>query len=178
MYISLHASITDGGFIDGIMHPISGIDHLLAMLSVGIVSNMLSKKHLYLLPLAFVSSMAIGGLLGYEQITVYFTEMAISLSVIILGAMTLITKKTTSPLPIYLFTIVFGIAHGYAHGIEMPYASHASNYVLGFSLATSIVHIIGICISKITEDILEGKIVKIMGLISSMIGVYLLIMQI
>lgn len=174
---NLHASITDGGFMDGLSHPISGLDHLLAMLSVGIVSNMLSKRHLYFLPLAFVSSMILGGILGFSQIPVYFTEIAICLSVFTLSIMIFIAKKNTPPLLIYIFTSVFGIAHGYAHGIETPYTSHAVNYISGFAMTTSFVHILGIYISTMTEKIMGGKLIKGYALLTAIIGVYLFVMQ-
>lgn len=177
MFFSLHASFTEGGFKDGILHPVTGLDHLLAMLSVGIISNMLSRKNLYFLPLAFVLSMVIGGILGFLQVPVYFTEMAIGLSVIMLGILIFIANKTTPPLIIYLFTSIFGIAHGYAHGIEMPYSSHAVNYISGFAIATSLVHVCGIYISIFTEKIMEGKLIKGYALFTAIIGFYFIAEQ-
>jgi urease accessory protein len=164
LLFSLHGNITEGGLKDGLLHPITGMDHLLAMLCIGIVSTLLNNKHLYLLPTAFVASMIGGGILGFKQYPIYFTEIIISLSVVILGFMILFVNKNSPAFIIYLATFLFGTSHGYAHGIEMPFASHANHYIAGFAFSTSSIHILGIFISKYTAKIMEGKFIKTMAI--------------
>lgn len=169
----LHSSITSGNLVDGFMHPINGLDHLLAMLSVGMVSALLPRKHLYLIPLAFVCSMIVGGVFGFSQIPIYFTEIIISLSVIILGLLIIIIRKGIHPGFIYTITIIFGMAHGYAHGIEMPFASNAFSYVTGFALATSLVHLSGIGITMLVEKVMNGNLLKGLAAVIVVIGFWL-----
>jgi urease accessory protein len=175
MTLFFHTNISNGLYVDGFMHPISGIDHLLAMISVGIVSTLLLRKHIYLLPLAFVSSMLVGGVIGYMQLPYYFTELIICISVLVLGVCIYKVSHNSNPYLIYFITILFGSAHGYAHGIEMPYAAQPIHYFLGFGTATILIHVIGIFIGLFFESS-DGVLTKrVVGSSIALTGGYLMV---
>lgn len=131
------------GFTHGFGHPFSGLDHILAMIAVGLFASRLGGKALWLVPSAFVSMMAVGGMLGISGVDVPFVELGIAASVIVLGvAVALqIGVPTVAAMTLVGF---FAIFHGHAHGAEMPSAASGLTYALGFMLATAILHGIGI----------------------------------
>ena len=109
------------GFYDGISHPVLGLDHFLAMVSVGIVSAQIGGKAIWTVPATFVSIMTIGGLFGFFLIIYefFFVEVGIVFSVILLGFAISIDKKIPTKVIIF-FVGSFGFFHGTAHGIEVP----------------------------------------------------------
>lgn len=137
------------GFIQGLVHPVLGIDHLLAMISVGVVSAQLGGRSIWLIPATFVCSMVVGGIFGVYQIPLPLGELGVAVSVIVLGASIVIANKNTSPLLINIFVIFFGIFHGHAHGMEMPQSASPAFYTLGFLLSTALLHISGIAIREV-----------------------------
>jgi len=126
----------------GFTHPISGIDHVLAMVMVGIFAYQLGGRALWLVPAAFVSVMAVGGALGLAGVPVPFVEVGIALSVIILGA--LVASNVRAPVVAAMgIAGFFAIFHGYAHGAEMPANATAITYALAFLAATALLHATG-----------------------------------
>ena len=113
------------GFYDGISHPVLGLDHFLAMVSVGIVSAQIGGKAIWTVPATFVSIMTIGGLFGFFLIIYefFFVEVGIVFSVILLGFAISIDKKIPTKVIIF-FVGIFGFFHGTAHGIEVPAAAN------------------------------------------------------
>lgn len=145
--IAFAHSETDGnGFMAGVMHPILGYDHLLAMLCVGIVSAQLGGRQIWIIPSLFVTFMVTGGILGANGILFPFVEVSIALSVIVLGLMIVYAHKAISIVPIMLFVMFFGIAHGHAHGVEMPNSASPAFYSFGFVTSTSSIHLVGVVI--------------------------------
>jgi urease accessory protein len=131
-----------GGFEHGFVHPISGLDHILAMVMVGVFSYQLGGRALWLVPSAFVLIMALGGVLGMSGVDVPFVEIGITLSVIVLGAVVAFgVKAPTAALGI---VSLFAVFHGYAHGAEMPSDASGLAYSAGFMIATAALHIVGI----------------------------------
>ncbi|GGE30270.1 urease accessory protein UreJ [Agaricicola taiwanensis] len=131
------------GFIHGFEHPIGGLDHILAMVTVGLLASMLGGRALWLVPLSFVGMMIVGGALGMAGVEVPFVELGIVGSVIVLGA----TVALGRPWPLALamgLVGIFAIFHGHAHGVEMPLDAGALGYGLGFALATALLHAAGI----------------------------------
>ena len=127
----------------GFMHPLSGLDHQLAMILVGIFAYQLGGRALWLVPLTFVSVMAVGGFLGIAGMPVPFIEIGIALSVIVLGAIVAFGVK--APLAVAMGIVgLFAIFHGHAHGSEMPLDASGLEYGLGFMLATALLHAVGI----------------------------------
>lgn len=142
MNLVVHA-MPGSGFVSGLAHPALGFDHLLAMLSVGILSALIGGGAIWLLPVTFVSVMIIGGGVALSDIPVPGQETAIVLSVIILGFFIAFGKK----LPIVLalaFVAFFAFFHGYAHGAELPENASAVLFVAGFGIGTAVIHISGV----------------------------------
>ena len=131
------------GFAHGFVHPVTGIDHVLAMVAVGMFAANLGGRALWAVPLTFVSVMAIGGALGVAGIGVPFVEAGIAISVIVLGLAVALRWKWPVAAAMALVG-VFAIFHGHAHGAEMPVDAAGFEYGLGFMLATALLHVVGI----------------------------------
>lgn len=132
-----------GGFLSGLSHPVSGLDHVLAMVAVGLWGAQLGAPAMWMLPVAFPMMMAFGGMLGLMGIPVPGIEVGIAISGIVLGA--LILGETKMPLIGALLVVAFfAIFHGHAHGTELEAGQNAMLYSLGFVLCTGTLHGIGI----------------------------------
>ena len=138
------------GFAAGFVHPLSGLDHLLAMVSVGIWGAELGAPAIWLLPIAFPMIMAVGGALGVIGMPLPYGELLIALSVVVLG-MLVATASRTPVAAALLIVGVFAIAHGHAHGVELPAAADALAFTVGFVLATGLLHLAGIGIGVLTR---------------------------
>jgi urease accessory protein len=127
----------------GFMHPIGGLDHVLAMGTVGLFAALLGGRALWAVPSSFVGMMLVGGALGFLGIQVPAVETGILASIIVLGAVVALGR----PLPVGVAMALagaFAIFHGFAHGAEMPVEAGAIPYSLGFALATALLHGTGI----------------------------------
>ncbi|MEZ5829697.1 MAG: HupE/UreJ family protein [Dongiaceae bacterium] len=131
------------GFAHGFSHPMSGLDHTLAMVAVGMFAANLGGRALWAVPLTFVGVMAVGGVLGVLGVAVPFVEAGIALSVIVLGAAVALRWKAPVAVAVGLVGL-FALFHGHAHGSEMPVSASGLTYGLGFLLATATLHAIGI----------------------------------
>jgi urease accessory protein len=133
------------GFVHGFAHPLGGLDHILAMVTVGIFAWQLGGRALWLVPATFVLAMAIGGALAMTGVPVPMVETGIAASVIVLGAIVALGIK--APLAIAMGLVgLFATFHGHAHGSEMPLAAATGVYAAGFMLATALLHMTGIAI--------------------------------
>jgi len=131
------------GFIHGFMHPLGGLDHVLAMVAVGVFAYVLGGRALWLVPLSFVAMMAVGFGLGVNQVNVPFVELGIALSSVVIGGAAAMGR--TMPVAAASALVgVFAIFHGHAHGAEMPANAAGLEYALGFMLATALLHVSGI----------------------------------
>jgi urease accessory protein len=131
------------GFLHGFSHPIGGIDHVLALVAVGVFAFQLGNRALWLVPASFVAVMALGGLLGMLGVPVPFVEIGIGLSIVVLGAA--VTLGVKAPVAIAMALVgLFAIFHGHAHGAEMPESAGGLAYGIGFMMATALVHAAGI----------------------------------
>jgi urease accessory protein len=140
------------GFLHGFAHPLGGLDHILAMVTVGILASQLGRRALWLVPAAFVLVMAAGGIAGVAGIPVPFVEVGVAASVLVLGAM--VALKLAAPAAIAMAIVgFFAVFHGYAHGAEMPGAAGALAYGLGFVAATALLHAAGIGLGFLTGRI-------------------------
>jgi urease accessory protein len=132
-----------GGFLSGFEHPISGPDHILAMVSVGIWGAQLGAPALWLLPVMFPVVMAVGGFMGLVGIPLPGVEIGIAASAVVLGAAILLQLRP--PVIAALFIVsAFAIFHGHAHGTELPPGASGLLYSLGFVVATGCLHGVGI----------------------------------
>lgn len=137
-----------GGFVSGLAHPVSGLDHVLAMVAVGLWGAQLGAPAIWLLPVAFPMMMAVGGLLGLLGIPLGGVEIGIAVSSVVLGA--LILGEVRMPvLGTLLVVAFFAVFHGHAHGTELAPGQNAMLYSLGFVIATGTLHAVGIGIGTI-----------------------------
>jgi urease accessory protein len=131
------------GFVHGFVHPVSGIDHVLAMIAVGIFAANLGGRALWAVPATFVSVMALGGALGMAGIAVPFVEIGIAGSVIVLGLA--VALRWQWPVAAAMALVgAFAVFHGHAHGAEMPVDASGFEYAAGFMIATALLHAVGI----------------------------------
>lgn len=136
------------GFLSGLRHPVSGFDHILAMVAVGLWGAQLGAPAIWVLPIAFPMVMALGGMLGLLGIPVPGVEIGIALSALVLGAMVLFEVR--APLWIAgVMVAVFAVFHGHAHGAELPAGADGLLYSVGFVLATGLLHAFGIAIGLV-----------------------------
>ena len=131
------------GLAAGFAHPFGGLDHLLAMVAVGLWAVELGGRAVWQVPATFVAVMIAGALAGMSGVPLPSAEVGIAASLLVLGALV----ATAARLPAMLGTAlvaVFALFHGHAHGSEMPATVSAGLYGLGFALATAGLHGIGI----------------------------------
>lgn len=173
--IPSHVQLHGGGFEAGLLHPVLGFDHLLAMVAVGIISTQMGGRSVYLVPLSFVAIMFFGSLLGMNNIQFLYDEQGIALSVLILGLAIALDKKT----PIFIGMLVvafFAFFHGHAHGAELPRAVSKVEFISGFILATAILHLLGVFIGYIAHKFTKGTIfLSHLGSAIAGIGLYILL---
>ncbi len=131
------------GVVHGFMHPVTGLDHVLAMVAVGILAALLGGRAIWLVPASFVALAAVGGLLGVQGVPVPFVEFGISASVVLLGLAIALQARLPLGWTVGLVGL-FGLYHGYAHGAEMPADASGFAYGAGFLAATAMLHIAGI----------------------------------
>lgn len=134
---------TISGFLSGVVHPLGGLDHALAMISVGLFAVLLGGQALWVLPMSFVTMMLIGGMVGMTGIDLPAVELGIAASIVVLGAV--VTWGRRWPIQAAVALVgVFAVFHGYAHGAEIPAGANAAFYSLGFALASMMLHGLGI----------------------------------
>jgi urease accessory protein len=131
------------GFVQGFVHPVSGLDHVLAMIAVGLFAANLGGRALWAVPLSFVAVMALGGALGVAGIAVPFVEAGIAVSVFVLG-LAVALRWRWSVTGAMALVGGFAVFHGHAHGAEMPVDAAGLAYGIGFVLATAILHAMGL----------------------------------
>jgi urease accessory protein len=141
---SAHIGVGDThGFAHGFSHPLSGIDHMLAMVAVGLFAAQLGGRALWLVPATFVSVMALAGVAGMAGVELPFVEIGIALSVVVLG-LAVAFQLSVPTLGAMTLVGFFAIFHGHAHGSEMPESTSGLAYGAGFMCATVLLHAIGI----------------------------------
>lgn len=151
-----HAGDGDtAGLLNGFVHALGGLDHVLAMVAVGVFAFVLGGRALFLVPLSFVGMLAVGLLLGAGGIEMPFVELGIALSSVVIGA----AAASGRPVPVIgavALVGAFAVFHGHAHGAEMPAAARGLDYALGLIAATALLHAAGI-VATATVARLAGK---------------------
>lgn len=165
-----HGSTT--GFMHGMHHPVSGWDHLLAMIAVGLLGVQMGGRMIWAAPLTFVSAMIGGALLGIAGMPLPLVESGILMSVLVLGLILAIGKQLPSAAALVLVGF-FAIFHGHAHGAEMPALASGLAYGAGFALITATLHLGGIASAKLATTWLGEKAVRITGGIIAACGAIL-----
>jgi urease accessory protein len=163
--------------VHGFVHPLGGIDHVLAMIAVGLLAVQLGSRALWFVPAAFVLTMAAAGILGMSGGSIPYIETGIALSVLVLGA--IVALRIGMPVQIAVAMVaMFAVFHGYAHGIEMPADQIASGllYGVGFIAATILLHGVGIAAGLMIARAPQGvRIAQIAGGAMAVAGAALLI---
>lgn len=166
-----------GGFVAGFMHPIGGLDHVLAMVAVGFFAAQLGGRAVWLVPTAFVTMMVMGGVLGFSGVEIPYVEIGIAASVLVLGVLIALEWKLQTALAIAIVGC-FAIFHGHAHGTELPDGSGIVEYSIGFIVATALLHIAGIALGFAIAIIAVGSRVwlpRLLGALTAAAGAALLV---
>ena len=150
------------GFVSGFLHPLSGWDHILAMVAVGIWGAQLGLPAIWVLPVTFPLVMAFGGFLGLVGVPIPGVEPGIAASAIVLGAM--VTTAARPPLWLAIAIVaVFAVFHGYAHGAELGPGASAVAYSAGFVVATGLLHGLGILIGLVHKWPSGRRVLRVLG---------------
>jgi urease accessory protein len=172
-----HAHVNAGetvGFWHGLEHPIGGLDHILAMLAVGLWAAQLGGNAVWAVPLSFVGIMALGGVLGSLGFPLPFVEQGIVASDLILGGLVLMATRLPLAASIGIVSLL-AVFHGYAHGAEMPKEAQALSYAAGFMVATTGLHVFGLGTATLIKKFLKERFVRIAGGGIVLGGIYVLV---
>ena len=162
-----------GGFVSGLSHPVSGLDHVLAMVAVGLWGAQLGMPAIWVLPVAFPMMMAFGGMLGLMGAPLPGVEIGIAVSAMVLGA--LVLGGVRMPLVAAVLVVAFfAVFHGHAHGTELQAGQNAVLYSLGFVIATGLLHAVGIGIGTIQRWGLGSRVLRGAGGVVLAGGLYFL----
>jgi urease accessory protein len=161
------------GFLSGLSHPVSGLDHVLAMLAVGLWGAQLGAPAVWLLPVAFPMMMAVGGMLGLIGAPLPGVEVGIALSAIVLGLMVMMEARPKLSVALVLVG-VFALFHGHAHGTELPEGQSGLTYSIGFVTATGRLHGAGIAIGLVHRWTWGKALLRVCGGAIAAGGLYFL----
>jgi urease accessory protein len=162
------------GLLNGLKHPVSGMDHVLAMIAVGLWGAQLGAPAVWALPVTFPVVMAFGGMLGLLGVPIPGVEVGIAVSAIVLGA--LVMGEVRAPLAVTAVVVgIFAIFHGHAHGAELPEGASGITYSLGFVVATGMLHGVGIGIGTIHRWSAGRKLIRLAGAAVCVAGVSFLL---
>ncbi len=166
-----HPGHDESGLMAGVAHPLGGIDHLLAMVAVGLWAAQQKGAARWALPCTFVGTMLIGGLIGFEGLEWPGLESGIAASVFALGLCVALGARP--PLFVAMAaTASFAVFHGVAHGLELPAMSSPWGYAAGFVAATAALHALGYAVVRFTPAA-AAPMVRIAGALSAATGVWL-----
>jgi urease accessory protein len=141
---------TIGGFTSGFTHPLSGLDHIVAMVAVGLWGAFLGGRAMWMLPVVFPAVMAFGGALGVLGVPLPSVETGIAVSGVVLGLMVTFAVKP----PLWVAAVIvgfFAVFHGHAHGTELPGSANAMTFSAGFVISTGLLHLCGIAFGTLTR---------------------------
>ena len=139
-----------GSVMAGLLHPVTGLDHVVAMVAVGLWGAVLGMPAVWLLPVAFPMVMAFGGLAGMVGLPLPGVETGSALSALVLGVMVMLQQRL--PLLVAAGLVgLFALFHGYAHGLELPDGADALLFSLAFVVATGLLHLVGIALGELAR---------------------------
>ena len=166
-----HTGLGDAhGFLHGFVHPIGGLDHVLAMVGVGLFAATLGGRALWAVPASFVAMMLVGGALGAGGVDLPGVEIGIAASIIVIGFVVALGRDW----PLFLamgLVGAFAVFHGHAHGAEMPLESSALAYSAGFALATALLHVAGLALGLAARD--ARLALRAGGVLTALAGLWL-----
>lgn len=167
-----HPGHNVSGFAAGLMHPFSGLDHLLAMVAVGLWAAQGGGKKIWVLPATFMSMLAVGAGAAMIWQSLPLVEAGIAVSVLALGLLVSLSLQLPAILSVAI-TAIFGLLHGYAHGLELPGSAAPAEYALGFLAATAALHLGGIVMGVVTRE-KHAMLARMLGVAIACCGTYLL----
>jgi urease accessory protein len=167
-----HPGHAQSGWLAGMGHPLGGLDHLLAMLAVGLWAAQQKGAARWLLPVTFVTTMLVGGVLGLEGVSLPAMESGIAASVLALGLAVALAVRPPLVLAT-LATALFALFHGVAHGLELPAMASSWSYAAGFVLVTASLHAVGYAAVRYLPQA-AAPLVRLAGGVSALAGVWLL----
>jgi urease accessory protein len=163
-----------GGLTSGFLHPLTGADHMIAMVAVGIWGAQLGMPAIWVLPVTFPLVMALGGVMGVLQWPLPLQEPVIALSALVLGLV--VALRLRMPFgAAAVIVAVFAIFHGYAHGAELPHAANPLAYGIGFVVATGLLHLCGISIGLLLRWPAGDRLIRGLGVVIALLGGYFLL---
>jgi urease accessory protein len=158
-----------GGFTSGLLHPVLGLDHVVAMVGVGLWGAFLGYPAIWILPVVFPLVMTFGGAMGIMGVPMFAIEPGIALSAVVLGLMVAFAVRA----PIWIAAVIvgfFAIFHGYAHGAELPEAANPLAFSLGFVISTGLLHLAGIAMGTLTRWKNGLRVVRSGGAVITAVG--------
>ncbi|MDD3883358.1 MAG: HupE/UreJ family protein [Gallionella sp.] len=170
-----HTGHSVSGWSAGWIHPFSGLDHMLAMLAVGLWAVQSKGRRVWLLPAAFMSALAAGAVVSMNwQHPVPALETGIALSVLAIGLLITLSVRLTVGISVGIAAL-FGVFHGYAHGLELPESANSFTYAIGFLSATALLHFSGILAGRLMRE-KYALLAKISGGAIAVVGIELLVL--
>lgn len=166
---------TGAGLTDGLLHPLLGVDHLLAMVAAGLLAAQLGGRAMWAVPACFVGSMIAGGVAGLASLALPGVEVGIAVSVVALGIGLAVNRRQPLALPLTAVAI-FGLFHGHAHGTEVPSLAAPAIYLLGFVAATIALHVAGVLLGRQAIASTKGQMaLRVSGAAIALAGLVFLV---
>lgn len=163
-------------FAEGLTHPFTGLDHLLAMVAVGLWASQIGGRALWLLPLTFPLVMAAGAALGFGGMALPWVEIGIAVSVLVLGGAVALRARPSLTVSVPLIA-AFAALHGYSHGVELPANASALTYAGGLVAATLALHLIGIALGLAANRLPVRFAARAAGGAIAVVGLALLVLM-
>ena len=160
------------GLAAGLVHPFTGMDHLLAMVAVGLWAAQGGKRKVWLLPATFMTTLVLGAVIAMQWPSLPMVETGIAVSVLALGLLVSLSMQLPA-MPSVAIIALFGLLHGYAHGLELPESAAPAAYALGFLAATATLHLGGIAAGIATRN-RYTLLSRLLGSAIAFSGVFLL----
>lgn len=164
-----HGSTGSGGFLDGMLHPVTGLDHVVAMVAVGLWGAQLGTPAIWILPITFPLVMAVGGFLGVIGVPLPGVVVGVALSGVVLGSFVALSLRP----PLWVAAMVvaaFAIFHGHTHGTALPLSGEPLAYGAGFVVATGLLHVCGIAIGTLNRWPLGTRVIRAGGVFIAATG--------
>lgn len=168
-----HGTMGSGGFLDGMRHPVTGFDHLAAMVAVGLWGAQLGRPAIWILPVTFPLVMAVGGFLGVIGLPLPGVVVGVALSGVILGVMIALAARP----PLWIAALIiaaFAVFHGHAHGAAMPMSGGPLFFGAGFVIATGLLHVSGIAIGLVIRWKAGAVFIRVGGVTIAATGLFYL----
>lgn len=173
-FAHVEVAVGGSGFIAGLLHPVLGPDHLLAMVAVGLWGAVLGRPLLVALPIVFPLLMLAGAALALAGVEIPRVEAGIAVSVVALGAAILFAWRAPTAVALALIGL-FGLCHGHAHGTELPDSAAPAAYAAGFLLATGVLHLAGVALGLLWTQATGRRVLRATGALVSAAGVWFLL---